>query len=741
MSSPTTSSHTDSSNKQQSHAPNSLFAKVVVSAAYLYLRRVPILLGIILVFLPIVALLHTSPLVALLQNLFMLSVEGTFWCTVAALVLTWSLLLTERLVLLNGHQRFGLPQRLYAAKLSWHSVIWVIGVALPLIIGPFTQAWDFRYSGAGWLWRVVAVVAGFVFAYFLAFAALYAAVLSAPARTQDAAESFPTPSFMRRLLRQANETDVLPASFYRFWRWIRGHLPEELWTGYLDATGLPWGGHWLAMMFFFVTACLYFGIDVYRRAYLGQSTPIPALAFVLLLLLNANWVLSFLSFLLDRYRIPLIVPIVILCIAGANAPSSDHYYAIQRGVTVQAVFPDDVLFARFQKNKPIVVVATAGGGIQAAMWTTQVLGGLEAQSKAWGTHSFADSVALISSVSGGATGSMFYLNLYHPERQEPFDYDGLSTLPEVASASSLDDIGYGLVYRDVPRLFFPYANRSSEDKLVDRGFMLEEFWRNRGSVQANLSNWRLGVAQGIRPATIFNSTIAETGEPLVFATTDVKSESERIRRRSFYELYPDTDLSVVSAVRLAATFPYVSPASRALSTKPEYHFVDGGYYDNYGVSSLIAWLDEGFAGLQAGGKPLPDILIIQIRSLPDDALAPPGNKGWFFQSYAPVDALLNVRTTAQLVRDRDALRLFAERWAKTSVQGIPKDRVHFASFEFTGHNPPLSWSMNQRQKDEISGMWSSVVSATPANTDLLAVHCFSDPKLQDCSHLPRKGPW
>ncbi len=166
---------------------------------------------------------------------------------------------------------------------------------------------------------------------------------------------------------------------------------------------------------------------------------------------------------------------------------------------------------------------------------------------------------------------------------------------------------------------------------------------------------------------------------------------------------------------------------------------DGGYYDNYGVSSLIAWLDEAFTGLQKEGKALPDVLVVQIRSFPDDALTPPTNKGWFFQSYAPVSALLHVRTTAQLVRDREALTLFAQRWAKSSTKGGPSDRIHFASFQFQGSDAPLSWKMNQRQIDEIANQWKEVVAGPETNTDLLVVHCFFD--VAYCSQLPKKGPW
>jgi predicted acylesterase/phospholipase RssA len=729
-----------------------MFERLVTWAAYIYLRRVPIVIGAMLALFPLAALLRGSPVRSLLQNLFLLTTEGTFWSTVAALVLSWSLLLTGRLVLLNGEERFSLPQRLSAAELTWHSVFGIISVAFPLIIAPFTQHSDFRYTQAGWVWRVAAVLGGLLFAYLLAFVGLYAAVLLAPAGTQDAADTFPAPPVMRNWLHEANGHDILPVWFPRLCLWLRKRLPPGLWAGYLDpASGLPWGGHWLGFMFFLATGCLYFGIDVYRRTYLGESTPIPALAFVLLLVLNVNWVLSFLAFLLDRYRIPLLVPLLILCILGSHAPSSDHYYAVQHGVVIDPICPEQVLDARSQQDKPIVVIATAGGGIQAATWTAQVLAGLDEQTHTWNlddqTHmqksmyNFADSVTLISSVSGGAVGSMFYLNLFHPDRRESFDQEALKRLTEVVSESSLDDIAWALVYRDIPRIFFPYVNRSSEEKLFDRGFMLEESWRNRGNIQANLSNWRLGVAQGLRPAAIFNSTIAERGEPLVLGTTDVKVGAEKTRRRSFYELYPNTDLPVVTAVRLAATFPYVTPAARALSTKPEYHMVDGGYYDNYGISSLIAWLDEAFTGLQREKKPLPDILVIQIRSFPDDALKQPTNKGWFFQVYAPLDALLSVRTTAQLVRDREELALFAQRWAKVPEQGSRSDRVHFASFQFQGHDAPLSWSMNQKQKDEIGESWSEIKDATPTNPDLLVVHCFFDPAYSGCPQLPKKGPW
>ena len=53
----------------------------------------------------------------------------------------------------------------------------------------------------------------------------------------------------------------------------------------------------------------------------------------------------------------------------------------------------------------LVVVTAAGGGIQAAAWTAQVLAGLD---RIYGPD-FTRSVGLVSGVSGGSVGTMYYM--------------------------------------------------------------------------------------------------------------------------------------------------------------------------------------------------------------------------------------------------------------------------------------------------------------------------------------------
>jgi hypothetical protein len=110
-------------------------------ARHAYLLRVPFVIAALLLALPFAALLQKSPLRVLLQNLFLLDGGSgmwpwpTFWSTRAALVLSWSILLTTRIVRLNCKDRFNLPSVMTAADLRG----WPF---LPSLFSPCRQSLD-----------------------------------------------------------------------------------------------------------------------------------------------------------------------------------------------------------------------------------------------------------------------------------------------------------------------------------------------------------------------------------------------------------------------------------------------------------------------------------------------------------------------------------------------------------------------------------------------------------------------
>ena len=738
--------------------------RTIVRLAYLYLLRVPILIAFLLVSFPVLAV-DGGSLTPLLENLFDLSPAGTFWVSVTAVLAAWSVMFTAALVVVNGSSRFGVPALFRVKALSPWVAVAALVLALPALAVQFLRTADFQYTPRDVAERLGAVLAGLAIAYSMAYAAMLVAVWLAPKGTQAVSlAAFPAWGLLKRWLQEADASGgVVGRAAAGLGNTVRT-LPRGLWAGYLNpSTGEPWSGHWLAVSFAAVTFVAYEGVDLFKRLDLQKPVPLPAVMFVLWLFLCANWLLGWAAFFLDRFRIPLLVPFALAAWLASFAFKSDHYFALVQGTPHPRILAADVLQAR-AGDRPIVVVATAGGGIQAAVWTTQVLTGLQKDSLGMNPGSqkwpapFAASLAMVSSVSGGAAGAMFFLNGYQDGPQPGFRVapKGLDGIIAQAAASSLDDVAWALVDHDIPRLYFPYSFLP-DAKRIDRGALLEQNWKRVGQLEDSLLAWRKGIAHCAgcggappwRPAAIFNSTLVETGQPLLLGTTDLAPPDEPAAPRNFYDWFPGRDVAVETAVRLAATFPYVSPAARPDDqASAADHVVDGGYFDNYGVATLVEWLSEGLAQWNGRAARMPPILVIQIRSFP--ATPDPGatRQGAAFQLYAPISSLLNVRDTGQVMRDASSLRILQDLWRKTG--GLPPLEV--ATLQFKGNHAPLSWAINPRQRQAVVEQWNQVLcgkETLPANpaecqpeADLQLVRCvMGAPAGADCAKVRQKGPW
>ena len=159
--------------------------------------------------------------------------------------------------------------------------------------------------------------------------------------------------------------------------------------------------------------------------------------------------------------------------------------------------------------------------------------------------------------------------------------------------------------------------------------------------------------------------------------------------------YADKDLAMTTAARLSASFLYVTPQAR--SDGDLSHMADGGYYDNYGMSTLIQWLRQA---LPQGGSPIQDVMVVQIRAFPPDALSDKPRRGWLFQTIAPLDTMIDVRTAGQYAHNRDEFALLQE--AKKGEVNI-----YTSVFEFCGTSPPLSWHLEPRDVANLNQEWGS----------------------------------
>jgi hypothetical protein len=474
-----------------------------------------------------------------------------------------------------------------------------------------------------------------------------------------------------------------PRLLIAFFRWLGGWAGP----GYVDG-GAVLPGHGTATLCVAIFGALFllFAFDLVHPA-------------TLVSLLNAvllwTFVLAGASFLFDGFRFPFLIALAALLWLTAQFARSDQYFATHQAAGVAPLAPRDVLEAgRRHDPDRAVVVCAAGGGIQMGAWVTRVLAGLEEVTQG----AFSPRVRLVSSVSGGSYGTLYYTASFE---------DGRLRHPEavVASArvSSLDRMAFGFVYRDAVRIFLPLL----VPRLSGRGREAEASWSDRGARPAAtppdtlLAAWREDARAGRRPAHVFNSVVAETGERFVFSTVDL-GEAGRQGRRDLVSSYPGRDVAPVTAARLSAAFPYVGAAARIDAEVPlALHLVDGGYYDNGGVASAVDFL---LAATQ-DGSPVETVLLVEVSGHGPPAASASGGgevapaRGWFYQAFAPLQALLRMRATAQRSRNEVDLSMLRD---VLRSRGVALERETFA-FPFPGE--PLSWHLTAAEQARIEEAW------------------------------------
>lgn len=236
---------------------------------------------------------------------------------------------------------------------------------------------------------------------------------------------------------------------------------------------------------------------------------------------------------------------------------------------------------------PMIVVATAGGGLRAAYWTALMLERIE---KDLGMETFREHLFAISGVSGGSLGAAFYASAASGKSgsglgaSKRLERDFLS--PAVAA----------MAFADGPSLVLPDIGR------FDRGYALERSWEeaSRGGEGLDLSSGFLNLfplpsEQEVswRPALLLNATHQQTGRRLI--ASHFRSEP-RVFLDS-WDLWDllGTDVPASAAVHNSARFTYVSPAGRLVASDSDasaprrrFGFVlDGGYFENYGAVTAL----------------------------------------------------------------------------------------------------------------------------------------------------------
>jgi Dyp-type peroxidase family len=677
----------------------------------LYLARFPLLLAAALALTPLM-ISGGSPLRPLTWPMF----HVTSVVEMAGLVMFASLaaavaLATFRIVYLHAKVRFDV--NVTAPRLTGATVFAWQAFTLPIVV---TIVWLSALDaspGASVSWRQIARFSGAALIGYLA--ALVVLVLAAAMRQRAVRDDnpvdeifLPSNALFARLKTRPTLTTAVSRAVVRFVESRAQLWPEGRGAGYVDRrTGRVLPGH-LAGLGLFAALCVVYELGWYllRPPYPWVGFQLPPLAYLLFLLLGATLIAAGLAFLFDRYRIPLLTLLFLWLLWGWRAGDTDSQFPVRDTVLASAPTIAHAISEADRRHRasgvvesnpdpdPVIVVTAGGGGAHQAAWTARVLTGL---TELWGRR-FTDRLRLVSAVSGGSVGAMPFVNAFTPEGLPLARLDAIRTAPlEPATA----DIWWGIAYPDTLRVVLPVPLRRRLLGSLDRGWALEQAW-NRAAPPAEraatMASWQGGVAAGWRPAVAFNATVVETGQRAVLATYAIPDTTAAM---DLGTLTGHKDVTVATAARLSASFPYVTPFPRPSNAEGDrrLHLADGGYWDNHGTVTALEWLEH--AGPSLAGHP---VLVIQISppSAPDRR---GGDRSWVWQLLAPWSTLESVRTDAQRARNQ-----LEQRWLQGAA-GVP---VTHASIRYTHDATSLSWHLTKREQCEIERVWNDEYAVDPS---------------------------
>lgn len=388
-----------------------------------------------------------------------------------------------------------------------------------------------------------------------------------------------------------------------------------------------------------------------------------------------------------------------------------------RNKNVQQVDEGDAL-----NEKPkMIFLCVSGGGQRSALWTMRVL----QQADSVLNGKLLDKTMLITGASGGIVGASYYRELYLRQLAGEIDNRMDSIYLQRIAMDNLNPMIFSLLVND---LFFRFQffeyNGSSYVK--DRGYAFEnQLNRNTSFVmEKKLKDYRDVEAKAIVPMVLMAPTIVNDGRKLYvsthnmgFMTVNADSENKNISSmirgvdfRNFFREQGADELRFLSALRMSATFPYITP-NIELPSDPPLEIMDAGISDNYGISDAVRflytfreWISENTSG----------VIFLSVRDHQKDAPVEKKASGSIMRNFsAPISSVYNNLGNIQDLNN-DVLIEYANHWFDGMIYQVELEYNTSTMFENETNLPEeillerreneraaLNWHLTTREKKNI----------------------------------------
>lgn len=365
----------------------------------------------------------------------------------------------------------------------------------------------------------------------------------------------------------------------------------------------------------------------------------------------------------------------------------------------------------------MVFLCASGGGKRASLWTLNALQTVDSLSKGM----LMEKSVLITGASGGLIGASYFreLKLREKNGERIMPYGNVHR--QKISSDNLNPLIFSLLANDLFMGFtkFEYAGHEYQR---DRAFTFEDQLNQitEGLMDKPIRDYAEAEMNSVIPMVILTPTVVNDGRKIFIASRPVsfmnmeienfkdyaQSKVSGIDFHRFFHAQGSQDLRFLSALRMSATFPYITP-NTTLPTDPSIQIMDAGISDNFGMSDAVRfvyafneWISENTSGVVfVSIRDSPKLGTIPVKTgqtIIDDMTQPISNVYNNFENFQDITSDLLIGQAHSWLRvpiDRVDIQYQAETYVPI-LQKMDSIRQNSA-------RASLSWRLTTREKDGV----------------------------------------
>lgn len=402
-------------------------------------------------------------------------------------------------------------------------------------------------------------------------------------------------------------------------------------------------------------------------------------------------------------------PPVVYDLPAISAMAND---AVQEEEDVQAMLltlekwkQRNQLLRNSEAKPKMILVNASGGGLRSMLWSLRTL--QYADSLMGGT--LMDRTMLISGSSGGLIGASYFRQLVQADKENDRITRYENEILNEVSSDMLNPVVFSFATND---MFIRYRTVEDGDRTytLDRAYAFESRLNEltRGALNVRLGDMAEAERNAETPLLVMSPTSINDGRRLVIGSlpmsflTNIAPEGpvntvgypEAIEFQRLFEDHGADSLKLTSALRMNATFPYITPIV-TLPSDPPMRVMDAGMRDNYGYRVTLAflhtfrdWIAENTSG----------VVILQLRDTQRDLDVRPSGSSLLGRIMDPVGSVYDnfVRVQDQ---DYDLMLHQASGWTEFPLEVIDLELRHSRDEQIS-----LSWHLTALEKKRV--LWS-----------------------------------